>query len=147
MNISICHLRLFHSHISRQAIVLLLTLVWSSFSCYAPSKSGTIHDAARRGDLAKARALLKDDPDLISSENQYEETPLHIAADYGRKDMVELLLANKADINASGEYFGWTALHLAADCGRKDVVGLLLVHGAGVNTRKSSRCFTRSFGA
>ena len=62
------------------------------------------------GDLAKAKALLKDNPELVFSRattgatrlhwaDEIGMTPLHVAAQNGSKDVAELLLANKADVN------------------------------------------------
>jgi ankyrin repeat protein len=128
--------------LSRLATVTLIVLVWS-----IPAYCSEIHDAVAAGDLAKVKALLKDNPDLISSRNNAGQTPLHLATEYGYRDIVELLLANKADVNAivlammdtmAGKSFLWlkvgcTPLHIAAGNGRKDVAKLLLANGANVS--------------
>ncbi len=75
--------------------VTLVALVWSSLAF-----CGEIHDAAQNGDLAKVKALLKANPDLVSSKDTNGMTPLHCAAVKGHKDVAELLLANKAEVNA-----------------------------------------------
>jgi ankyrin repeat protein len=75
--------RLSHSRVPRRAVVLvaLVTLAWSSVAfCDA------IHDAAMNGDLAKVKAMLKANPDLVFSTED-GETPLHLAAMYGHKDV------------------------------------------------------------
>jgi Ankyrin repeats (3 copies) len=64
-------------------------------------------------------------------------TPLHLAADHGRKDIVGLLLVNKADINAKKDD-GDTPLHCAARRARREVLGLLLANGADVNATNNS---------
>jgi ankyrin repeat protein len=87
-----------------------------------------IHDAAKRGDLEKVKALLKDNPNLVSSRDTNGWMPLHAAASNGHKDVVELLLANKAEVNAKNTN-GATPLHLAASAGHKDVAELLRQHG------------------
>jgi ankyrin repeat protein len=87
--------RLLHPQITRIAAVLLITLVWSSLAF-----CGEIHDAAEKGDLAKAKALLKNNPELVSSKNNAGFNPLYYAARDGYKDVAELLLANKAEVNA-----------------------------------------------
>jgi|WetSurMetagenome_2_1015567.scaffolds.fasta_scaffold32982_3 ankyrin repeat protein len=134
----------------RLTAVLLIVLGWS-----IPVFCGEIHDAAIKGDLAKVKALLKDNPELVSSQDSTGDTPLHLAVMKDHKDMVKLLIDNKADINASITahvreiihksipgfksstmlYFdiGATPLHLAAASGHKDIVELLLAHGADVN--------------
>ena len=99
---------------------------------------GEIDNAAKNGDLEKVKALLKYNPDLVNSKNQYGDTPLHWAAGEGHKDIVALLLADKADVNATGIY-GYTPLHWAAQLGYTDVAELLLAHGANVNARDGNR--------
>jgi ankyrin repeat protein len=110
------------------AAVTLATLVWSRLAF-----CGEIHDAAKKGDLEKVRALLKANPDLISSKDNYGMTPLHYAVAQHQKDTVQLLLANKVDVNAKDKA-GWTPLHYAAAQGYKDVAKLLLANKAEINT-------------
>ena len=91
-----------------------------------------IDDAARNGDLEKVKTLLKDNPDLVSSKDKWDRTPLHWAAFGGHKDVATLLLASKAEVNAKA-IAGRTPLHLAAGRGHKDVAELLLANKAEVN--------------
>jgi cytohesin len=91
-------------------------------------KFGEINDAARNGDLAKVKALLKDHPDLVSSTDDNGQTPLCSAAIGGHKDVAELLLANKADVNAKDDN-GETPLHAAAKAGQNNMVDLLRGNG------------------
>jgi ankyrin repeat protein len=86
-----------------------------------------IHDAARKGDVAEVRRLLRHDPKLVN----LVETgitggvmPLHYAAEKGHKAVVELLLASGACIYARGPR--GTALELAIYFGHSDVAELLL---------------------
>ena len=130
MNIKTFLRRLFHTPIPRLATVTLFALAWSSLAF-----CGEIHDAAKAGDLAKVRALLKENPNLVlSKEDKEGRTSLHLAALEGRKDVVELLLASKAEVNAKDNK-GETPLHMAARKGRKDVVELLLANKAEVNAK------------
>ena len=96
-----------------------------------------IHNAAKGGDLATVKEMLKDNPDLVSSRDTNGYPPLHWAAFKDRKDVVALLLANKADINAKDDV-GLTALHLAAIAEHKDMVELLLANKADVNAKDNS---------
>jgi ankyrin repeat protein len=90
-----------------------------------------IHDAARAGDLAKVKALLKDNPGLISNRDSRDGcTPLLPAAAYDRKDVVEFLLAKNAEIDAKDKGVGWTPLQAASANGHKDMVELLIANGA-----------------
>jgi ankyrin repeat protein len=124
--------RLSHSPILCRAAVTLVVLAWSSLAF-----CGEIHDAAKAGDLAKVKALLNSNPDLVSSKDNNGTTPLHLAAHEGHKDMAELLLANKADVNAKDMY-GDTPLHYAALWGYMDMVQLLLANKADVNANDSN---------
>jgi|WetSurMetagenome_2_1015567.scaffolds.fasta_scaffold227540_2 ankyrin repeat protein len=132
MNICTFLRRLFHSHISYLSLALLATL-----GCSFPAFCGEIHDAAKAGDLAKVKALLKDNPELVNSKPAFSSyTPLHYAVKAGCKEVVEFLLSNKADVNATAptedSSYEFTALHLAAIAGNKDMAELLLAWGADV---------------
>ena len=78
MNISNCVKRF-----SRLGTVSLLILVWS-----IPVFCGEIHDAAKAGDLAKVKALLKENPELVSGRDYMGYTPLH--QEFGA-EVIELL--------------------------------------------------------
>jgi len=94
-----------------------------------------IHDAAKTGDLAMVKALLKDFPDLVfSQDKEFGAMPLFVAAGSGHKAVAELLLANKADVNAREKY-GLTALHEAVSNGHRDMAELLLAKGADANAK------------
>ncbi len=122
--------KLGHSPIPCRVAVTLAALAWSSLAF-----SGEIHDAAKKGDLEKVKALLKDHPDLVISKGNNGWTPLHFAALNNHKDVAELLLANKAEVNAK-DNDGMTALHFAAfGLGHKDLAALLLAHKTEVNAR------------
>ncbi|MGA3079904.1 MAG: ankyrin repeat domain-containing protein [Terracidiphilus sp.] len=118
-------------NLSNRFAILLLGL--AALLAVTPGFCGPIHDAARAGDLAKVKSLVKAHPDLVSSkDDQYGQTPLHIAAFNDRKDVAEFLLASKADVNAKAKN-GSTPLHLAAAKGNKDIVDLLLANNADIN--------------
>jgi ankyrin repeat protein len=96
------------SQIFSLSTLLLITLAWS-----IPGFCGEIHDAAKTGDLVRVKALLKDNPELVSSRDGPDDTPLHVAAQQGHKDVAELLLAKKAEVNARDKH-GDTPLHVAS---------------------------------
>jgi ankyrin repeat protein len=101
---------------------------------------GEIHQAIREGKLKKLQALLKDNPDLISSRDDPSfggGTPLHVAAYSGRKDVAEYLLANAAVVNARDDS-GRTPLHSAAVDDEKDTAELLIANKADVNARDNA---------
>jgi ankyrin repeat protein len=118
------------SPISRRTAVMLIALVALAFS--RPALCGEIHDAAKNGDSAKVKLLLKGDPTLVSSKNENGATPLHLAASYGQKTVAELLLANHAPVDAKDKN-GETPLHWAAHFGKEGVARLLLDSKADVN--------------
>jgi ankyrin repeat protein len=145
--------RFFHSPIARLSTLLLIMLPWSvtAFSqlpknsapvvVSVPTFGGPIHAAAKSGDLAKVKELLKDNPNLISSIAPGSPddfwvctggTPLHWAVLGGQKDVVEFLLDNGADVNFQDIGCN-TPLHMAAYRGYKEIAALLLARGAEVN--------------
>ena len=91
-----------------------------------------LHDAARYGDLDKARKLLqsgKYDVNMKAGDSAYFNAPtaLNFACAYGHIDMVRMLISEfKADVNLRDNY-GNTALHYAAMYGHEDIV-LALIH-------------------
>ena len=120
----------------------------------------TIHEAARRGDLADVKRHLARGEAVNARDSSREtpegrngdfertygysnarlggETPLHVAAANGHKDVAGYLIAKGADVNAcvSGEAnTGRTALHYAASGGYCDLVRLLVAKGADVNAK------------
>ena len=68
------------------AIVTMVALAWGYLAI-----GGEIHEAAKRGDLEKVKALLKENRALASSKDNTGRTPLHLAAQKGFKDVAELL--------------------------------------------------------
>ena len=110
-------------HLTTVVLVMLVALASSSFAF-----GGEIYEAARKGNLAKTKTLLKGNPDLVFSKDNKGLTPLHHAAFNGHQNLVELLLANKAEVNAKTTN-GMTPLHLTAKMGYRDVAELLRQHG------------------
>jgi ankyrin repeat protein len=84
--------------------------------------------AAKSGDLAKVTALLKDNPELVSSKDDYGDTPLHWAALNGHKDVAEFLLVTKADVDAKDDR-GHTPLDWAVLGRHEEIAELLRQHG------------------
>lgn len=63
-----------------------------------------------------------------------EETPLHLAAEYGSADVAALLLEHGADVDARNK-LGVTPLQCAASRGDKNIASLLIKRGAIVNAQ------------
>jgi ankyrin repeat protein len=79
-------------------------------------------------DLQKVKALLKENPELVSGKDNYGLTPLQLAGAKGHKEVAELLLVKEADINAR-DNDGKTPMKLTVEKGKTDVAELLRQHG------------------
>jgi cytochrome c len=104
-------------------IVLSATLLLISTASIAE----TIHDYAKRGDVAGIAAAL----DAGSDVNDHDGlgTPLTHAVKKGHFAAAELLIARGANVNLSTMYYG-EPIMLATRKSRVDLVELLLEHGA-----------------
>ena len=73
--------------------------------------------------------MMEADPQWIERTDDYQRTPLHVAARYGHADVVRWLLSKGAVVN-SRAYNQFTPLHLATE---PEIVKLLIDHKADVN--------------
>ncbi len=105
----------------------LISLMSASFI----SQAGTIHDAAKSGDLGQVQKLVVNGVD-VNEKAIRDETPLIVAAIAGNGEIVNYLLQRGADINARNSS-GLSSLHAAAYAGHTDIVALLVAKGADVN--------------
>jgi len=113
-------------------VLLALEMIITVSSCARKDVGGgDIFNAAKRGDVERVTALLKDNLNLVSSKDSYGMTPLHLAAN---RDVAEVLLADNAEVDARDGH-GRTPLNLELESGHYDVVELLLAKGADVNAR------------
>lgn len=85
-------------------------------------------EAAREGDLHKAKELLAEGIGVNVSDNE-GNTPLHLAAGSGHVSVVRLLIAQGADVNARNDQ-NWTPLHKAAREQHKEIFDMLAASGA-----------------
>jgi uncharacterized protein len=81
----------FRSQPFRFPIFCLAIVTLIALACSTPAFCGEIHDAAKTGDLARVKALLKENPELVSSRDEDGKTPLHLAIANSHKDITELL--------------------------------------------------------
>ena len=137
------------------AIVLCLVLALGIPWCY--EQVGSIHpmrgtracgaapaeirawsrnDHTRRPEEAvDLRNWMTSHPDRIDKRyGAFCDTPLHLAARFGREDLAGLLIDAGANLEALNEH-DERPLHAAAAYGRPAVVKLLLARGADVNAR------------
>ena len=92
-----------------------------------------LHEAAKSGDVDKARELLKTGKYNVNTEDYSIMTPLHHACRGGHLDMVRMLISEfKADMNIV-DFFNNTPLHMVAFCGKEDVA-LALINELGCDT-------------
>jgi ankyrin repeat protein len=61
-----------------------------------------LHDMAQKGNFKKAELLIKYGADMDPVEEEYQSTPLGMAARWGHVEMVSYLLSKGADINKAG---------------------------------------------
>lgn len=88
-----------------------------------------LHDMAQKGDIEKTELLLKYGASLTAIDEEYQSTPLGLAARWGHGDMVELLLKNGADPNRSGAVWS-TPLSWAIKKNNPDIINMLQNAGA-----------------
>lgn len=97
-----------------------------------------LHDAVKRGDLEKIRALLAADPRLATSRSETDTRgtyPLHVAAEFGQSAAAQVLLDKGARDSLLDQENGATALSWAAFFGRPSVVEVLLRSGSDPSQR------------
>jgi ankyrin repeat protein len=102
-----------------------------------PQNEKLMIKAAKKGDVAGVKQLLKIDPSLSGARDKDGSTPLHCASWKGHAEVVKALLDAGADINAKSQndHYGDTALHAAAHGNQKDVVKVLIERGASLNSK------------
>jgi ankyrin repeat protein len=132
-------LRLFASkRISGLVLVMALLLAGSTAALCGP-----IHEAARKGDANKIKALLQADPKLVADRDKNGDTPLHVACLHGQLAAAQVLIDAGADVNAKNNYGTFTPGDLwgvFSSNNHQDPVSLLTVHG--VDTRDMKNGYT-----
>jgi ankyrin repeat protein len=106
-----------------------------------PQATREVLRAAKKGDLAALRKLLKGDLALVRARDKEGSTPLHWAAWRGQVEAARLLLEAGADVNARNQntHWGTTPLHAAAHGNQATVVQLLLAHGADLRAKNLNK--------
>ncbi len=94
------------------------------------------------GEIKKNKPNLNLVSDLIvlganlewQDEDNWNYTPLHKAAEYGKVEIARMLIGAKADLNVK-DNDGWTPLHLAASWGYVEIARMLIDAGANLDVK------------
>ncbi|EDO43381.1 predicted protein [Nematostella vectensis] len=94
----------------------------------------SIHDAAKKGDLARIKELIGVAPAMKSVPDEKGMTALHIASSNGHLDCVKWLAVSGVDLGQETPT-GYTAIHLAAMGGHVNCMMILSAMGSVVNCK------------
>ena len=86
-----------------------------------------LHDMAEKGDIKKAELLIKYGAEINPVDEEYQSTPLAMAARWGKTEMVEYLISQGADPKKSGTAWS-TPLAWARKTGHAEIEKNLLKH-------------------
>lgn len=86
-----------------------------------------LHDMAQKGDTQKAELLIKYGAAIDPVDEEYQSTPLGMAARWGETEMVEYLISKGADPKKSGASWS-TPLAWARKKGHAEIENILLKH-------------------
>lgn len=92
--------------------------------------------AVERGDINAVRAFLNHNM-ALGARNLQGDTPLLVAAKYGRSNIVQMLLARGANPNEL-DHQGLSALHAAALSGNETIIEALANRSADMNIRDNT---------
>jgi hypothetical protein len=102
------------------------------------SNATALHDAVKRGDLERIRALLEEDSRLANSPSETDPRgtyPLHVAVEFGQAAAARVLVQYGADVSLLDKENNAIALCWAAFFGRPEVVAVLLEAGSEPSQR------------
>lgn len=88
-----------------------------------------LHDMAQKGNIEKTDLLINHGAEINPIDEEYQSTPLGMAARWGHIDMVNHLLDRGADINKAGAAWA-TPLEWSRKKGHSEIEKLLLENGA-----------------
>ena len=98
-----------------------------------------LHDAAKSGDMDRARELLEHGRYDVNCMDERSRTPLHCACRYGKVDMVKMLISEFQADTALQHVGGHTPLQFAAYHGQEEaVLALINEFGCDTNVRDCS---------
>jgi ankyrin repeat protein len=119
-------------------VLTFFCLISAMFGLAGFAFGGEIHEAVKRGKIAKVKILLNQNPRLVYAKDEKGKIPLHLAAERGRVELVRLLLDVEPAVVNDRAIDDITPLHLAARKGKEECVKILLEHGALANARTRS---------
>ena len=124
--------------IRRRAICSLLLMLTLCLVASASADDGKeLRLAARNGDLAKVKQMLKAGVDA-NAAGPWGNTPLALAAGQGETEVVALLLKSGADPSSSESFFGMSVLDVALWKGEPDFVVAMQLLAAGAPDRATA---------
>ena len=94
-----------------------------------------VADAAKRGDIAELRSLLKDGADVNAAQGD-GMTALHWAATHNDVAMASVLIYAGANLESTTRLGAYTSLHLASKAGNAPVMEMLLKSGSDANATR-----------
>lgn len=97
------------------------------------SQAQEIFDAIKGGDLPRVEAVIKKDPQVLNSLNNYNQTPLIVALQGRMTEIADYLIARGADVNARDNAHA-TPLSYAISGGLMNIAKMLIDRDADINT-------------
>ena len=110
---------------ARTVAVMLCAVVVAVIATGRGLLAAPIHVAAQAGDLDEVKSILAKDPKQVKAVDSEKCTPLHLAAQAGKKEVAEYLLSRSADPKAKDNH-GRTPLYLAVMKDQKEMVEFLV---------------------
>jgi uncharacterized protein len=129
--------RLLYRYGCAVGLALLLATAFAPVAEVRAAESAPVADAARSGDVAKVRALLKAGADVNAAQGD-GTTALHWAAMSGNTELASILLYAGANVRASTRLGGYLPIHLASQAGAGELIDMLVKSGASVQTPTST---------
>lgn len=96
--------------------------------------SENIHEIVKKDDKKKLVRLLRKNPELINTKDEFSRTALHLATDCENNDIADLLIEKGAEIDVK-DLNSKTPLHYAAIRNKVSMAELLLEKGADINSQ------------
>ncbi|MCP4150620.1 MAG: hypothetical protein GY757_22935 [bacterium] len=94
-----------------------------------------LHIAAEQGDILSVNSILKKNPEMLNSLDEYGRSPLYLASVNGFEQVVEHLLEYGPDVNIR-EVNGYAALEKAREKGHVEIARMLAAKGARAGDRE-----------